>query len=137
MDSGADLWTGDELKRQLELRMAEMLLRAAITLEKESREDYAGMANPSPHKKPAPKGSFPAVRTGHLRDGIIHQPTSLAAIVADGLKIKVGYRAAAFYGIALGNRGWKWLADTLADHESAIRAELGGVAGGINVGSNP
>ena len=114
---------------------AKMLQIAALTLQQAALKEYTRGSNPPPYTNPAPKDTYPHVRTGFLAKNLLYRPTSLSAIRRE-LAVRVGYGAQAFYGIALGKRGWKWMENTLDDNRSAITSALGSVgfstgAGGI------
>lgn len=121
----------DAFLDQLEDAAARMLLEAAVVLQREATADYRKGFNPPPyHDKQgrstaAPKGEFPYVRTGFLASGILMVPADVGAVRREK-RVRVGYAAAAFYGIALGNRGWKWLKDTLSRVEPQMRVAIDG-----------
>lgn len=110
---------------QLEQAGAEMLQLAALELQQQATKDLRAGKNPLPYKTPAPRGTFPRVRTGFLASSILYQPQSVAAIRKAGY-VRIGYRASAFYGIALGGRGWKWLNDSLDNAMPRVSATLNG-----------
>ena len=119
-------WYGDALKKELEEKAAEILLMAAIELQTAARADLNRQSNPAPHKHPAKPGSFPKVRTGFLRDGVMYWPTSIPAIAKAGF-IRIGYSKAAFYGVALGKRGFKWIVDSLNQNRQRIEEKLANI----------
>ena len=110
---------------RLETAAAEMLQLAALELQQQATADLRGGKNPPPYDTPAPRGTFPRVRTGFLGSSILYQPTTVASIRSEK-RVRIGYRASAFYGIALGNRGWKWLNDSLDKALPRIQSQLSG-----------
>ena len=114
----------DSFIEGLEIAAAMQLQRAALELQQHLTARLRQNSNPPPYKNPAPRGTYPHVRTGFLASHILIRPASLTAIRSAGL-VRVGYGASAFYGVALGNRGWKWLADALEEATPQIQAALG------------
>lgn len=119
---------------ELRTQAAKRLLAAALVLQAEHRKDLS-RGNPAPHDGPAAKGEFPKARTGHLIANVGVEPLS-AAQVKRTLKARVGWKPAGFYGLALWNRGWKGIKDTLSRARSAIAAALAG-SGSAKPGGGP
>lgn len=115
----------EDFINQMELAGATMLQLAALALQQQATADLRQGKNPPPYLTPAPRGTFPRVRTGFLASSMLYQPQSVAAIRSAGF-VRIGYAASAFYGIALGNRGWKWLEDSLANAMPQIQNQVSG-----------
>lgn len=112
----------DRLRQQA----AERLVTCAVTLQSEEMGRLS-IANPYPHKNPAPQGEYPRARTFTLRNGVQYDSTTLDVIKKE-LRVRVGYAARAFYGAILQRKGWKGLLDTLKDLRPrfvALLANLG------------
>lgn len=120
-----DIDNSVEFMLEVERAGAEMLQLAALELQQQTTSDLRSGSNPPPYITPAPKGSFPHVRTGFLASSILYAPKSVKQIASTGF-VRIGYAAAAFYGIALGHRGWKWLEDSLNAAMPRIQGRLDG-----------
>lgn len=109
MSGDLDAWAKGVERRARE-RAGKVLLALATDFQAEAKKDYS-VPNPAPHLTPAPRGSWPRGRTWNLRDHIVIDPPSLAAITAAG-EVRVGVQKNAFYGAELAKRGWKGLLDS-------------------------
>ena len=109
---------------RIRLLAASRLLKAAITLQSESRRDVS-RGNPSPHDHPAPRGEYPRLRTGQGRANIGVEPTNPAVIAAKG-SVSVGHRPGGNHLFFLSEQGWLGVRNTLARHRSAITTILRG-----------
>jgi hypothetical protein len=110
----------DRIRREA----ARRLLAAAITLQTAHRGDLS-TGNPSPHKAPAPKGSYPRLRTGGLRANVVVSPVSISEVMARG-KCGVGYRPGGMHGLYLGRKGWLDVVDTYTREKGRLAAILKG-----------
>jgi hypothetical protein len=120
-----DIDNTNAIMAMLDQAGAEMLQLAALTLQQQATADHRAGKNPPPYTNPAPQGSFPHVRTGFLASSFMYVPASIGAIRKEQ-RVRIGYRASAFYGIALGFRGWKWLKDSLDKCMPLVQAQLQG-----------
>jgi len=119
---------------ELRTQAAKRLLAAALVLQAEHRKDLS-RGNPAPHDSPAAKGEFPKARTGHLIAAIGVEPASPAQ-VKQTLRVRVGWKPAGFYGLALWRKGWKGLKDTLDRARGLVAAALAG-SGSAKPGGSP
>lgn len=103
---------------------ARRLLAAAITLQSAHRSDLS-VGNPSPHRQPAPRGDYPRLRTGGGRANVAVAPASVAGVLSAGY-VAVGYRPGGVHLAYLGNKGWKWIADTYVREGARLAAILQG-----------
>lgn len=117
-------WEIDEFERELRLHAARRLVRVALHVVAAHQKNLS-VANPAPHKTPAPRGQYPRGRTFFLRANVGYAPTALAEIARNG-EIVVGVFAPAIYGMYLRNKGWKGLLDTIQAEYSRIDAILHG-----------
>ena len=111
------------LEDRLRQRAGEKLIVCAVTLQAAEMQALS-VANPFPHKTPAPQGEHPRARTFSLRNSIAYEPTTVDEAKRT-LLVRVGYQARAFYGPILAARGWKGMLDTLASIRGRLQRILG------------
>lgn len=119
-------WDEDAFERELRLHAARRLARVAVHIVTAHQQNLS-VANPTPHKTPAPRGQYPRGRTFFLRANVGYAPTSLAEIAAAG-SVVVGVLEPAKYGLYLRNKGWRGLLDTIQAEYQRIDALIGGRA---------
>src|SRR5262249_52542965 len=108
--------------------VAESLLRAAVHLQV-AHKDRLAINNPPPYLNSAQPGEYPRKRTGVGQAGVMIVPTSRQEVIRT-LRCRGGHAASTFYLVALANRGWKGLLDTLEIELPKLEQILGG-GGGI------
>jgi hypothetical protein len=111
-------------EQELRLHAAKKLARVAVHIVAAHQRNLS-VANPAPHKTPAPRGQYPRGRTFFLRANVGFQPTSLPDL-ARTLAVSVGVYEPAIYGLYLRNKGWKGLLDTIRAESARIDALLNG-----------
>ena len=100
-----------EAEGQLRADVAKRLLAAAYFVAQEHKQDLSRLTNPAPHKTPAPRGTWPAVRTGFGRSQVTVEDVSLEDL-ARRLRIRIGIRTPGKYLVFLAGKGWKGLVET-------------------------
>ena len=115
-------WNGDAAFAAIMQEASRRLLAAAKILQNEHRIRLS-VANPPPHRSPAPKGTYPKLRSGRLRAGTIHEPQTIAEIITLE-RIRVGYSKVVPYGAHLYKGGWKGIQDTAKDIQPQMAAVL-------------
>lgn len=111
--------------RELDLEIARRILAAALLLQAEHKRDLS-TANPPPHLNSSKPGQYPKARTYNLRDAVVVEPRSPAAIADNRLRAKVGYLVSADYILALTNRKRKNVEDTAERIRPRLTAILRG-----------
>ena len=97
---------------ELEEQTGRMLARMALYVQAQHTQSLRAKGNPSPHDNPAPKGTYPAVRSAVLSRSVVYEPTSPKQMAKEG-RVRIGLLQNAFYGEVLAGKGWKGLLDTM------------------------
>jgi hypothetical protein len=122
-----------DARKRLEQRLAKGLQRAAVYF---YTQHMQRLSVPSPHRRirgrmvytnPSQPPEYPKLRTGAGRDSTWWEPRSIQAIIAAGLKVRIGYKPTIRHRVgnhllALEHKGWSGLAKTLADTKPQLAA---------------
>ena len=112
-------------EQALRNEIAKRLLNAAYFVADEHKKDLSRLTNPAPHKTPAPRGAYPALRTGFGRSQVTVEETSLRDL-AQTLKIRIGIREPGKYLLFLSRKGWLGLEDTAKRVQAAAYSIIRG-----------
>lgn len=88
-------WQGPERERELEAAVGNGLARCAVYFQTQHKLRL-NSSNPKPYLNSSKPGEYPKARTGFGRDGHAYEPTSPAAMAAEGA-VRLGYLANVWY----------------------------------------
>lgn len=114
-----------DAKRRVLEEGAGRMLRAAAFLQTQYKT-RVNVSNPRPHDTPSKAGEYPRKVTGFGQSHVLYGPTSVADVVAGGMKVRVGVMKNAHYMLILelfkGRLGFRAMA---AELKGIVRAILG------------